>query len=114
MVEGREVEDEHLVNAPNWLLLDLRIDEGRWWSEGGLQISDERRELDLRRAVLTRTAMLTDGAGRRLRLTPRRLASMARPHVASMDTVLAPDGWGGVVPVRPAISARSTHRTTLG
>ncbi|HEY9558715.1 MAG TPA: beta-phosphoglucomutase family hydrolase [Acidimicrobiales bacterium] len=109
MVEGREVEDEHLVNAPNWLLLDLRIDEGRWWSEGGLQISDERRELDLRRAVLTRTAMLTDGDGRRLRLTQRRLASMDRPHVASLETVLVADGWDGVVTVRSGIDAGITN-----
>ena len=34
-VEGRSVETEHLVNAPNWLPLDLRIDQGPWWSTGG-------------------------------------------------------------------------------
>ena len=34
-VQGRTVEDEHLVNAPNWLPLDLGID-GRWWSAGEL------------------------------------------------------------------------------
>lgn len=47
-VEGREIEDEHLVNAPNWLLLDVGVD-GRWWSAGQLMVAAERRELDLRR-----------------------------------------------------------------
>lgn len=113
MVEDREVEDEHLVNAPNWLLLDVRIDEGRWWSDGGLQISDERRELDLRRAVLTRTAILTDGDGRRMRLTQRRLASMDRPHIASLETTLVADGWTGVVTVRSGIDAGITNSNVV-
>ena len=34
-VQGREVEDEHLVNSPNWLLLDLCIDGGGWWGPNG-------------------------------------------------------------------------------
>ncbi|QSR30609.1 family 65 glycosyl hydrolase [Nocardioides sp. S5] len=98
-VHGREVEDEHLVNAPNWLCLDIRPGEGSWWSQGGLSVSDERRELDLRRAVLTRHAVLTDPAGRRLRLTQRRLVSMARPHLAALETTLVADGWSGTVSI---------------
>src|SRR3546814_15093092 len=53
--------------------------------------------------------MLTDGDGRRLRLTQRRLASMDRPHVPSLETVLVADGWDGVVTVRPGIDAGITH-----
>ena len=46
-VDGRRVEDEHLVNAPNWLYLDVRTGTGPWWSAGGLTVNGERRELDL-------------------------------------------------------------------
>src|SRR3546814_13249188 len=53
--------------------------------------------------------MLTDGDGRRLRLTQRRLASMERPHVASLETVLVADGWDGVVTVRSGIDAGITN-----
>lgn len=104
-VHGRQMEDEHLVNAPNWLPLDVRIDAGAWWSAGGLTTSRERRELDLRRGVLTRTAVLTDAAGRRLRLTQRRLVSMARPHLAALETTLVAQGWDGTVQVRSGIDA---------
>ncbi|MFZ5870519.1 MAG: beta-phosphoglucomutase family hydrolase [Actinomycetota bacterium] len=102
-VHGRQVEDEHLVNAPNWLYLDLRTDVGPWWSEGGLTASHERRELDLRGGVLTRHAVLTDRAGRRLRLTQRRLVSMARPHLACLQTILVPEGWSGRVAVASGV-----------
>lgn len=103
-VHGRQVEDESLVNAPNWLVLDVAT-EGPWWSAGGLTATDERRELDLRRGVLTRTAVLTDGAGRRLRLRQRRMVSMARRHVAALETTVVPEGWSGTLRVRCGIDA---------
>jgi beta-phosphoglucomutase family hydrolase len=109
MIAGREVEDEHVVNAPNWLLLDLRVGDGQWWSAGGLPAADERRELDLRRGVLTRTAVLTDAAGRRLCVTQRRLASMDRPHLAALETTLVADGWSDTVTVRSGIDAGVTN-----
>ncbi|MEV8027583.1 beta-phosphoglucomutase family hydrolase [Cellulosimicrobium funkei] len=105
-VHGRQMEDEHLVNAPNWLVLDLGAEDAQsWWSAGGLTVSGERRELDLRRGVLTRTAVLTDPAGRRLRLRQRRLVSMTRPHLAALETTVVPDGWSGTLRVRSGIDA---------
>lgn len=104
-VHGRRMEDEHMVNAPSWLPMDVATETGRWWSSGGLTTSQERRELDLRAGVLTRTAVLTDGAGRRLRLTQRRLVSMARPHLAALQTTLVAEGWDGTVQVRSGIDA---------
>lgn len=105
-VHDRQLEDEHLVNAPNWLLLDLGTrDSEVWWSTGGFTASQERRELDLRRGVLTRTAVLTDRNGRRLHLRQRRLVSMTQPHLAALETTVVPDGWSGTVRVRSGIDA---------
>ncbi len=108
-VQGRHVEDEHLVNAPNWLVLDLRMGDGPWWSSGGLVLAHERRELDLRSGVLTRHVLLIDPAGRRLRVTQRRLASMDRPHLAALETTLVAEGWAGPVTVRSGIDAGVTN-----
>ena len=104
-VQGRRVTDESMVNAPNWLLVDLRIADGAWWSAGGLQIVAERRELDMRRGVLTRRVVLSDAADRRLRVTQRRLVSMARPHLAALETTLVAEGWSGPVSVRAGVDA---------
>lgn len=94
-----------MVNAPNWLVLDLRIGDGPWCSENGLMITGERRELDLRRGMLTRTAVLTDPLGRQIHLTQRRLVSMARPHLAALETTLVAQGWTGPVSIRSGIDA---------
>ncbi len=104
-VGGHEVEHESLVNAPNWLVLDVRVDDGRWWSDGGLHVVGERRELDLRRGVLTRTVSLDDGGGRRLDVLQRRLVSMVRPHIAALETTVVARGWSGTVEVRSGIDA---------
>jgi beta-phosphoglucomutase family hydrolase len=106
---GRRVEDEHLVNAPNWLCLDIRVGQGGWLSEGGMTIRQERRDLDLRTAVLTRHADLMAGPGRRVRLTQRRLVSMAQPHVAALETTLIPEGWSGTASVWSGVDAGVTN-----
>ena len=103
LVDGRPREDEHLVNTPNWLPLDVRVPGGAWWSEGGLLVSRERRELDLRVGVLTRTATLTDRSGRHLDVRQRRIVSMDRPHLCAMEMTLRPDAWTGPVEVRGTI-----------
>lgn len=102
-VEGQTRVDEALVNAPNWLPFDIAVADGDWWSAGGLVVDDERLELDLRRALLTRTVRLLDGTGRLLNVTQRRLVSMDRPHLAAMETTVVSEGWSGHVKIRTGV-----------
>ncbi|QDY89483.1 HAD family hydrolase [Arthrobacter sp. UKPF54-2] len=108
-VQGQRTVDEHMVNIPNWLYLDLRIEDGAWWSEGGLTLRRERRTLDLKRALLTREALLEDDAGRRLQLVQRRFVSMAEPHLAALETRLTADGWSGRVSIRSGCDTGVTN-----
>ena len=104
-----EVEDEHMVNCPNWLPFDLVIDGGTWWSEGGLTARSDRRELDLRRGLLTRECVLVDPAGRRLTVTQRRMVSMDRPHVMALETRVVPENWTGRLRVCSGLDANVTN-----
>ncbi len=94
-----------MVNAPNWLTLDLALADGKWWSQGGLTFRRERRELDLRRAVLRRSVLLEDDGGRQLEVVQRRVVSMAVPHLAALETVLIARGWSGPISVRSGVDA---------
>ena len=85
--------------------MDLRTTTSGWWSTGGLETTRERRELDLHCGVLTRTAVLTDPDGRRLRVSQRRLVSMAHPHLMALTTTLVAEGWDGAVQVRTGVDA---------
>lgn len=102
---GEPVVEEHLVNAPDCLPLDLRLGDGAWWSEGGMAAVLEHRSLDLHRAVLERRLLLEAGGGRRLEVVQSRFASMADPHLLVLDTTITPLGWSGMLEVRSGINA---------
>ncbi|MHA7240405.1 beta-phosphoglucomutase family hydrolase [Arthrobacter sp. TMS1-12-1] len=105
LVHGEEAEGEHLVNLPNWLPLDVRVHPGPWWSDGGLTLVRQHRELDLKRAVLSRRAVLEDARGRRLEVRQRRIVSMAQAGLALLETTLTARGWDGTVEIRTGIDA---------
>lgn len=113
LVEGRETEDEHMVNGPNWLHLDLRISGGTWWSQGGLTLVSERRVLDLHEAVLIREAIVADDDGRRLRVRQRRFVSMADPHLVALESTVTAEGWSGEVSVRSGVDLDMSNENVL-
>jgi len=81
-IAGRVVENEDLVNLPNWLALDFRIDDQDWFDPKTTTLLSYRQELDLRRGLLLRTLRFEDVQGRRSRLQEQRLVSMADMHLA--------------------------------
>ena len=109
VVAGREVEDESIVNLPNWLPLSFRIEDGEWLDPSKLELAEYRQELDLRRAVLTRRVRFHDAEGRETAITERRLLSMANPNVAALETTVLPVNWSGKVTFRSAIDGRVTN-----
>lgn len=105
-VEGRAVENEDLVNAPNWLPLTFRIEGGDWFTLDAAGLLSCWQQLDLRRGVLTRTVRVRDAAGRTSRVTQRRLVSMDDPHVAALETTIVAEDWSGRMEIRSGLDGR--------
>ena len=105
-VAGRQVENEDLVNMPNWLSLAVRIGDGPWFEVGAVTLLAYRQELDIRRGVLVREIRYEDAEGRRTRRTDRRLVHMAEPHLAALETTFVPENWSGEITVRSAVDGR--------
>ena len=105
VIHGQELEEEHLVNVPDWLPLDIRIGDGPWWSSGRLPVTGERSELDLRRGVLTRRATLAGQDGARVSVVQRRLVCMHSAHLAALETTITAEGSSGITSVRAGIDA---------
>ena len=112
-VAGHTVVNEDLVNAPNWLPLTVRIEDGPWLGPAALSSPDTllsyRQELDLRRGVLTRLLRFTDEAGRVTRMAQRRLVSMDDPHLAALETTIVAENWSGRLEIRSALDGRVTN-----
>ena len=105
-IAGRTVENESLVNFPNWLALGFRIGDGDWFDLRTVTILSYRQELDLRRAMLLRTVRFEDAQGRRSTLAERRLVSLSDMHLGAVELLLTAENWSGPVTVRSAIDGR--------
>lgn len=105
-VAGRRVENEDMVNLPNWLPLRLRTASGTWLSPDTHKLLDHRQNLDLRAGTLERTLRyeyVEDGVGRCLAVRQLRLVHMADPHLALLRTELTAEGWSGQIEVESAL-----------
>lgn len=96
-IDGAHIDNESLVNLPNWLPLTFRIDDGAWFDIDDVELLSFRQSLDLRRAVLSRQIRFRDTRGRTSTLRQRRFVSMDQPHVAALETTVVAEDWSGTI-----------------
>ena len=113
-LDGQTLEDEHLVNAPNWLPLRFAPADGEWLTLDSAELVDYGQELDLRRGVLTRDMRFRDASGRTLRVHSERLVSRAAPHLAALRTTFEAENWSGPLRVRSDRRRRRGQRRRAG
>jgi alpha,alpha-trehalase len=102
-IAGRVIENEDLVNFPNWLCLNFRPEGGEWFDVDAVELLDFHQELDLKIGLLERRLRFRDAAQRETTLVSRRIVSMAQPHLAALEWTLTPENWSGRVEVRSAL-----------
>ncbi|OBF59640.1 trehalose-phosphatase [Mycobacterium sp. 852002-53434_SCH5985345] len=102
-IAGRTIENESLVNLPNWLSLTFRINGGPWFHIDDTELLSYRQTFNLRHATLTRTLRFRDGAGQITAMTQERFASMDQPHLLAMQTTIVAENWSGTVEFRSVL-----------
>lgn len=107
---GQEVENEDLVNFPNWLSLTVHTADGAALNpSGAAQVLSYRQELDMELGVLKRTACIRDARGRQTLYTSRRFVHQAYPHLAGIEVRIVPENWSGAVTIRSALDGTVTN-----
>ncbi len=101
--------NEDLVNMPNWLVLQLRIEGGEAIRLADVDLLGYRHELDIRYAAVVRHVRFRDLSGRETTLHSRRFVSMGDPHHAGIEWTLVPENWSGHVEVVTAIDGRVSN-----
>ena len=109
ILSGLPVLNEDLVNMPNWLVLQLRIEGGDVIRLADVELLGYRHELDIRCATVIRGLRFRDGFGRLTTLHSRRFVSMADAHHAGIEWTLVPENWSGRVEVVAAIDGRVSN-----
>lgn len=115
-IAGRSVENEDLVNWPNWLPLAVRPDDraSQWFSPRSTAgLPAYRQDLDLRRGVYRRCVRFRDAVGRVTRLEECRFVHMREKHLAGLRLRVTAENWSGRLVVRSAIDGRATNAGVL-
>jgi alpha,alpha-trehalase len=105
-IAGRTVENEDLVNLPNWLPLTFRIEGGNWFNLMAVDLLEYHQELDLKAGLLLRHLRFRDKQGRISQVRTRRLVHMKEPHLAALEMVVIPENWSGTIEVRSGLDGQ--------
>ncbi|MEX2593281.1 MAG: glycosyl hydrolase family 65 protein [Anditalea sp.] len=98
-ISDRIIENEDLVNFPNWLYLNFRPEGGDWLNLAHCQVHEYEQNLDLRKGTLHRAFVVEDKQGRRSKIESRRFVSMRDMHNAALEWTLTPQNWSGTIEV---------------
>lgn len=109
-VSGRVVDNEDLVNFPNWLPLTFRPENGEWFDLQNVTIDAFRQSLHLREGMLEREITFTDSDERTSTLITRRFVHIDEQHLAAIKMVIRPENWSGRIQVRSALDGVVANR----
>ncbi|GGZ96055.1 glycoside hydrolase family 65 protein [Streptomyces echinoruber] len=102
-VAGRRVENEDLVNLPNWLPLRFRLTGRQWLTPDTATVLAHRQVLRLEAGLLERRTRYGLGGGGTLTVRQQRLVHMADPHLAALRTEFTAEGFTGELEVEAAL-----------
>lgn len=108
-VAGRRVENEDMVNLPNWLPLRYRLAGQGWLTPDTAEVLDHRQVLHLDSGLLERRTRYALGGGRALTVRQQRLVHMADPHLAALRTEFRAEGFSGDLEAEAALDGRVTN-----
>ncbi len=102
-IAGRLVVNEDFINCPNWLFLNYRLEGGRWFDLQRVKILASRRELNLRRGLMSTLLRWQDDQGRITEITSSRIVSMSDPHYGAQRYVVRPKNYSAQITFRSGI-----------
>ncbi|MGW5212173.1 glycoside hydrolase family 65 protein [Streptomyces sp. NPDC004051] len=108
-VAGRQVENEDLVNLPNWLPLRFRLPGGPWLTPDTATVLDHHETLRMASGLLERLTRYDLGGGQVLRVRQERLVHMADPHLAALRTEFTGEQHSGALEVEAALDGGVTN-----
>lgn len=109
-IAGRMVENEDLVNFPNWLPLNVRPEHGEWFDLQNVEIQSFRQELHLREGFLEREVTFKDRGGRITTIVSRRFVHIREQHLAAIKMIIRPENWSGKIRIRSALDGTVTNQ----
>jgi alpha,alpha-trehalase len=106
--------EEQLVNLPNWLAVNFKIDDGEWFNLKNVEIIKYQQRLDLRQAIVYRDIRFRDAQGRETSIAQRIFVNMRLVHLASLEVTWTAHNWSGELTIRSALEGRVSQPASGG
>ncbi|MEU3829139.1 glycosyl hydrolase family 65 protein [Streptomyces sp. NPDC029080] len=107
-VAGRRVENEDMVNLPNWLPLRFRPADGNWLAPDTTAVTEHHQVLHLDPGLLERRTRYALGDGT-LHVRQLRLVHLGDPHLAALRTEFTATGRPVELDVEAALDGSVTN-----
>ncbi|MFD1094832.1 glycoside hydrolase family 65 protein [Salegentibacter chungangensis] len=109
-ISGKIIENEDLVNWPDWTVLRFKPENGEWFHPDQVEILEYEQVLDLKEGLLSRKIRFKDDKQRESELLSNRLICMGNRHIAAIEWKLTPINWSGKIKVHSALDASVTNK----
>lgn len=108
-IGDKSIENEDMVNCPNWLPLTFKIGNGEWVNFSKVKISYFKRRLNFREGTLFRKVIIKDDMNRETLIESKRLASMANPHTGAIKYNIVPLNYSGSIIIKSEIDGSTIN-----
>ncbi len=105
-ISGQVIENEDLVNFPNWLYLNFRIENGEWFDLEKVEILSYCQELDIYQGILKRTLRFQDKEGRISQVVNQRFIHQRLVHLGCQKLSVTAENWSGAIEFQSALDGR--------
>ena len=105
-IAGRVIENEDLVNLPNWLPLSFRPADGDWLNLQRDEVIDYRQELDLRSGFCAVGSSCATRPAARRRSRAAGWCTCTTRIWRRVQMTIKPENWSGNVEVMSALDGR--------
>ncbi len=109
-VAGKTIENEDLVNIPNWLCLNFCIDKDEWFKIEDVKILFYRQYLNIKKGVLNRIIRFRDKKERETIISQQTFVHGEQMHRAGLKIIITPLNWEGEIKICSALDGKVTNR----
>ena len=112
-IAGKIIENEDLVNIPNWLCLNFRIQGEEWFQIKDVKILFYSQYLNIKKGLLNRTIRFRDKNNRETIILQRSFVHGKLMHWAALETTITPLNWEGEIEICSALDGTVTNQGIL-
>ncbi|MBD3244579.1 MAG: glycoside hydrolase family 65 protein [Candidatus Moranbacteria bacterium] len=99
-IKGKIIENEDLVNCPNWLKTNFKINNGSWINILDCEILEFKKQIDLSCGIYRRIIKIKDKDGQISEISTEALASLKNPHLGQLKYVVKPINYIGKISIK--------------